>query len=263
MFGLLGQDLDIWQQTVTEAVRMEPEHLSLYGLNVEPGTPLDCQLEKVKSQLPGDDAQADMYEWAVDFLKGQGYRRYETSNFAREGYICRHNEGIWRGEGYIGLGSSAVSTIKGVRITNTCEMNVYIDGVFETEHFCADGTGTGECVCSGKTKSMSTPEGSFGTADFYTVEKLTMEQQMGEYMILGLRTARGVDKSEFYRKFGRDCEGVFGKVLAKYLDIGVLGTEGDRVFLNPGYFFVANVVLNNKQEIKTQAASLAKSQKIF
>jgi oxygen-independent coproporphyrinogen-3 oxidase len=133
MFGLPGQDRDIWRRTVSEAVNLEPAHLSLYGLSVEAGTPLarrwQGEVTEDVRDLPDDDAQADMYEWAVDFLKEQGYERYETSNFAREGFVCRHNARTWRGEDYIGLGPSAVSTLGGVRTTNTDDLTAYMEGV--------------------------------------------------------------------------------------------------------------------------------------
>ncbi|MCL1918359.1 MAG: radical SAM family heme chaperone HemW [Peptococcaceae bacterium] len=247
MFGLPGQDMDIWRRTVTEAAGLRTEHLSLYGLSVEPGTPLAHRLEwsepgaqdtgasaaepaaepAAKRQLPDDDLQADMYEWAVDFLKEQGYERYETSNFAKKGFACQHNIRTWRGEDYIGLGPGAVSTVRGVRMTNMCELDAYIEGVGIAEAGIAE-VGTAECAES---------------ASFYTVERLTQEQRMSEYMILGLRTAWGVEREAFRHRFGVELEDVFGRVLRKYTDARILGAESGRIFLKPRYFFVANGVM--------------------
>ena len=231
MFGLPGQGLDVWKRTVSEAVDMEPEHLSLYGLTVEPGTPLARRLDGVSGgsntcQLPSDDDQADMYEWVVDFLAAQGYLRYEISNFAREGFACRHNEAVWRGEDYIGLGPGAVSTEHGVRTTNASSLGAYIEAV---QKIAAVPHNTNPAL-----RILSAAA---------NVERLSRDQRMSEYMFLGLRTAQGVSREGFSRRFGVDMMDIFGHILVKYSHDGVLAFEDDRIFLRPQYFFVANAVL--------------------
>ena len=96
IYGLPGQDLPGWQDTVEQALALEPEHLSCYGLKVEPGTPLDDRVVRGE-KLPDDDLQADMYLWMVDRLAQAGYRQYEVSNFARAGFQSRHNLKYWMG----------------------------------------------------------------------------------------------------------------------------------------------------------------------
>ncbi|HUS87924.1 MAG TPA: radical SAM family heme chaperone HemW, partial [Desulfosporosinus sp.] len=94
MFGLPAQDMATWQATIEEALSYSPEHLSLYGLMLEEGTPLYERYRvdnALLDQLPDDDLQAEMHDWAVERLKQAGYTHYETSNFARPGYECRHN----------------------------------------------------------------------------------------------------------------------------------------------------------------------------
>jgi oxygen-independent coproporphyrinogen-3 oxidase len=244
MFGLPGQDMDIWRHSVSAAAAMNPEHLSLYGLSVEPGTPLASRMSHCENtwrertgnlpcdedirHLPSDDTQADMYEWAVDYLAEQGYRRYETSNFAKPGFECRHNDLIWHGEDYIGLGAGAVSTQRDVRRTNSFTPNMY------SEHLSA------ETSAETSTETLQ----ALRTVPF-TQEHLTKEQLMSEYMILGLRTTRGVSKEAFYHRFNIYLEVIFDEFLVKYRSQGVLAVEGDRIFLNSRYFFVANAVLQD------------------
>ncbi|HZK86300.1 MAG TPA: radical SAM family heme chaperone HemW, partial [Desulfosporosinus sp.] len=133
MFGLPGQDMANWQATIEEALSYSPEHLSLYGLMLEEGTPLyerykegsDEKINGIETVLPNDDLQAEMHDWAVERLKQVGYRNYETSNFARPGFECQHNLGYWRGQDYLGLGPGGVSCLNRVRWKNIEEVHAY------------------------------------------------------------------------------------------------------------------------------------------
>ena len=154
MFGLPGQDIGSWQASLEEALSYSPEHLSLYGLMLEEGTPLyerdrgtvlasqeegrfsDRGMVRASTRrcfdglehvnlLPDDDLQAQMYEWAVIRLNQAGYRQYETSNFALPGFECRHNLGYWRGADYLGIGPGGVSCINWVRWKNIEDVGSY------------------------------------------------------------------------------------------------------------------------------------------
>lgn len=107
MYGLPGQGMEQWEQTVDAAVALKPEHLSCYGLKVEEGTPL-CGRVRRGEALPGDDEQADMYLWAVERLAQAGYQQYEISNFAQSGFQSRHNLKYWLTRPYIGLDRKSV-----------------------------------------------------------------------------------------------------------------------------------------------------------
>lgn len=104
IYGLPGQTLAEWQGVLADAAAHEPEHLSLYALAVEPGTPLAARGARVDA-----DVQADMYEWAVSFLLSRGYEHYEISNWATPGFRSRHNLIYWRGGRYVGVGAAAAS----------------------------------------------------------------------------------------------------------------------------------------------------------
>lgn len=120
IYGLPGQTLAGWQSVLAETAANEPEHLSLYALSVEPGTPLAARGARADADL-----QADMYEWAVSFLTSRGYEHYEISNWAKPGFRSRHNLLYWRGGSYVGVGASAASFDGTRRFVNERSPAVY------------------------------------------------------------------------------------------------------------------------------------------
>ena len=230
MFGLPGQDLATWQATIEEALSYSPEHLSLYGLMLEEGTPLyERYMDKTnqtgdfskgktsKTQLPDDDLQAEMHEWAVERLKQEGYTQYETSNFARLGYECQHNLGYWRGVDYLGLGPGGVSCLNRVRWKNIEEVSVYKNRLQNGQDIF----------------------------DEVGQEALTLHECMAERMILGLRLQEGVNFSSFRNDFGVDIRDIYRDILERYKHRDVFVDQGEYLCLNPKYSFVANSILSD------------------
>ena len=215
MFGLPGQTMEHWKETLEQAITYEPEHLSLYGLMIEEGTCLAHQIENssLAFNLPDDDRQADMYEWAVEYLKPRGYERYETSNFARLGFEWQHNQKYWQGEDYIGLGPGAVSFAKDIRRKN-------IEDIWAYRSYLE------------KNPTLAFEE-----------ERLTQEDLMVERMILGLRMAQGIDLQRFEHDFGIKAQTIYGRALERYKDKGVFMIEKGFWKLNPDYAFIANQFL--------------------
>ncbi len=220
MFGLPGQDMKTWQESIEEALRLGPEHLSLYALSLEAGTPLAKRYPlgqgKTSSRmphLPDDDEQADMYEWAVECLVRAGYIHYEVSNFALPGKECRHNLEIWRGRDYLGLGPGAVSTLGGVRWRNLENVAVY-----------------GQCLRNGELPLTE-------------VEHLSERERMTERLMLGLRLSEGVSLEGFKQEFGQDLRDIYKDVLETYLQQKLLSIEENHLRLNPQYIFTANAIL--------------------
>ena len=127
IFGLPSQTMDRWQESVEAVLALEPEHLSLYGLTLEEGTPLWQRRDQLT--LADGDLQADMYLWAVERLSQAGYDQYEISNFAREGKRSRHNLKYWMGREYVGFGPGAHSDFGGRRYSYVRNLERYIDGM--------------------------------------------------------------------------------------------------------------------------------------
>lgn len=239
MFGLPGQTIKLWQDTVEEAIQLAPEHLSLYALSLEEGTPLESRYKGVKSKndseihdsqriepetspeqfafLPDDDLQADMYDWAVIRLEKAGYIHYEVSNFALPGKECRHNLEIWRGGEYLGLGPGAVSCLKGIRGKNIENIREY----------------------------AKRGESGMSSVDEKEKEMLSYKELMAERMILGLRLNEGVNIQAFRKDFGIEITDIYSNVLERYVKQGVLSIRNGYLYLSPQFYFTANSILQN------------------
>lgn len=204
IFGLPSQTLENWQQSLQLAVGLEPDHLSLYCLSLEPGTPLTRWVARGLLPEPEDDLAADMYEWASAYLLDKGYRQYEISNWANgngacEWRTCRHNLQYWRELPYLGLGAGAHGFAGGFRTINVRSPQAYIQRLQEFK----PGRRSGR---EGFPRSPA------------TVETLTIDQatEMSETMLMGLRlTEEGISRQEFFRRFGRRLEDVYGEVIAE------------------------------------------------
>lgn len=129
MWGLPGQGVRHWLNTLKEVIRMKPEHISSYGLTIEQGTPMELDCTEGVLTLPPERDQSVMFMEGAALLESMGYLHYEISNFARMGFQCRHNVGYWEGEDYLGLGPSATSTIQNRRWTNPSSQKVWAAGV--------------------------------------------------------------------------------------------------------------------------------------
>ena len=130
MFGLPGQTVSMWRETLEKALSLNPEHLSCYGLIPEEGTPLYRDLQTGQLTLPDEDDERRMYDLTLDLLAQSGFQQYEISNFARPGCECRHNIGYWQQVPYIGLGVSAASYLPAkngmIRLTNPRTLPAYL-----------------------------------------------------------------------------------------------------------------------------------------
>jgi len=218
LIGLPEQSIVDWRHSVERALELGPEHLSLYGLMFEEGTPLgDNYLRRPREMEEIEDKQAEMYEWAVAKLGQAGYIGYETSNFARSGYECQHNLGYWQGREYLGLGPGAVSCEGGQRWKNISDIAEYARLLRAGSH-PLDGDGT---------------------------EQLSRQELIAERVILGLRLAEGVDLSAFRAEFGVDLRDIYGLIVERYEQAGILICDSQKIRLNPQYTFVANAILQD------------------
>lgn len=173
MWGLPGQSVAAWLNQIAEIVRLRPEHLSCYGLTLEPGTPLAAMHDNEAFTLPSERDQATMYMRGAELLEEAGYLHYEISNFSRMGYQCRHNVGYWEGEDYLGLGPGATSTLSGRRWTNPAGLPEWAEAV--RGHTCDA-----------------------------QAEELTSTDRVLELLMLRLRTTRGLRVKAYRELTGRD-----------------------------------------------------------
>jgi oxygen-independent coproporphyrinogen-3 oxidase len=190
MSALPGQNIETWSKTLREAVALRPEHLSAYSLIIEEGTPFAKMFsQKELPALPSEEEDREIYHFTKKFLAENGYRRYEISNYAREGYECRHNCGYWTGHEYLGLGLGASSDLGGMRFKNPDQMSLYRKLIEERN--------TAALRCE--------------------KQEMTKEDRMEEFMYLGLRMTDGVSESEFKERFGTRIEDQYGKVLRRHI----------------------------------------------
>jgi oxygen-independent coproporphyrinogen-3 oxidase len=186
MFGLPSQTVSDLRETLEAAIALSPTHLSCYGLIVEEGTSICRDITAGKLALPDEETERDMYELARQTLAEHGLHQYEISNFAREGYACRHNVGCWTRVPYVGFGCAAHSFFDECRIMNPSKLDAYLAG--------------------------EEPE----------TEQISREEARFESMMLGLRMTRGVKDEEFTRMHGMSIREAFGEKLDKPISDGLL-----------------------------------------
>ncbi|MBT0665030.1 radical SAM family heme chaperone HemW [Geobacter pelophilus] len=213
--SLPGQTPAHWQQTLREALALGADHLSIYGLTIEEGTPFARMEEQGELPLPDNDESAEMFEQAISLLASAGYEHYEVANFARPGRRSRHNQVYWRRGNYLGFGAGAHSFLCkpdfGKRWSNP-------PGI---EEYCL---------------SSSSPK--FSEA----AEHLTQQDAMGEAMFLGLRMIEGVDPEVFRTEFGISIMEAFPGVVERHLANGLLLLKNSRIALTAQGVLLANLV---------------------
>lgn len=222
MWGLPGQSVRQWLQTLKDVARMEPNHISAYGLTLEPGTPLELDCEEGRLLLPPERDQNIMFMEGAAFLEERGYLHYEISNFARMGFQCRHNMGYWEGADYLGLGPSATSTILGRRWTNPASQKAW---------------------------DAKARQGSLGE----DVEKLTPTVRVLELIMLRLRTARGLRLKAYRELTGRDFLRDHQRLIQALHENGLIRIRHGYLRLTRGGMLVSNSILANLFE-RTESA---------
>ena len=216
MSGLPGQTLASYKDTLEKVLRLEPmpQHISAYSLIVEEGTPFAAMADRGELPLPEEDTERAMYEETIEVLAGYGFHRYEISNYALDGYECRHNVGYWIRRDYLGFGIGAASLIGNVRFQNGRDLNAYL---------------AHPLACREEQQSLTTQE------------------QMEETMFLGLRLIRGVSYPEFARCYGQTLEEVYGEVISRNVADGLLTVREDetgrRLMLTGRGLDVSNYVM--------------------
>ena len=204
MMGLPEQSLSDWQQTLEEAIALQPEHISCYSLILEEGTPL---YDEEDLPLPDEDTEREMYHETIRRLSEAGLHQYEISNFAKPGFDSKHNSSYWERIPYLGLGLGASSFLGEQRFHNPVQMEEYLAG-----------------------------------ADSSLEETLDLKEQQKETMLLGLRMLRGVSKQAFSDRFGKSPREIFAQDIAELEEEGLLEEDDACIRLTGRGLDLANQV---------------------
>lgn len=188
MYGLPGQTEAQWHHTVDRALSLEPEHLSMYQLIPEPSTLLVRQMEAGLVPPVDEDGAAEWFDAQREWLKAAGYRQYEISNYAREGYESKHNQLYWTLDDYLGLGLGATGWMRPVRISNTDSFPAYLNALED------------------------------GCCPPVHEERLTRDEQMSESVFMALRMNRGLSRARFQSLYGVDVTAVFNEAICEGLE---------------------------------------------
>ena len=220
-----GQNLRSWSETLRKAADLGPEHISAYSLIIEEGTPFyerygdesgeDENKGNRLPPLPDEDTEREMYKATEKILAEYGYHRYEISNYSKTGYECRHNLGYWERKEYLGLGLGASSLISECRFHNTADMGKYLR-LYEN---------AGTDICE-------------------DIEHLSVEDQMEEFMFLGLRKTVGISVDDFRKAFGKEIREVYGEQMRKLEEQRLIEYSGNRVRLTERGTDISNYVFS-------------------
>lgn len=232
MSGVPGQTIHSFVDTLTRVTELKPEHISVYSLQVEEGTPLSENQELLRL-IPDEETDRQMYAMTKKVLAACGYKRYEISNYSQPGYESRHNSVYWTGGEYIGFGLGAASYFKGERFSNIKDIEIY-------NRICED---VREAI-TGNADPFKLYESAASRLRTST-ETMYIDSRIEEYMFLGLRMMAGVSRKEFRLRFNKDMYEVYGPVINKYVDEGYMETDGDRVWLTDRGIDVSNYILSD------------------
>ncbi|MDX1613588.1 MAG: radical SAM family heme chaperone HemW [Candidatus Promineifilaceae bacterium] len=220
IYGLPNQTLASWGASLEVALTLEPDHLSLYALTIESGTPMHRWLHNDQIQAPDPDMAADQYELACELLDRVGFQHYEISNWARPGRACQHNLSYWRNNQYLGFGAGAHGHADGFRYEVVRQPRAYLARLQDQ---VAD----------------SYP----WSAAVRVKEKLTVKEAMIDCVLMQLRLLQeGLDLATFQRKFGSSLREAFPGVTEELISWGLLQQVGQSLRLTPRGWLLSNQV---------------------
>ena len=226
MYGLPGQTREQWEETLHHVALLQPEHISCYGLKLEPGTPMHQYRDALP--IPDDDTQADMYLAAVEILRLKGYRQYEISNFARKGNISKHNMKYWLGGEYLGFGPDASSDFAGKRFKIVRSLPDYIKGIKTGGQVLED------------------------------IQEVPHRERAGEYVMTRLRTTAGICREDYEKQYLLPFDPL-EQYLEKCRENRMAGRSTDgHWYLTPEGFLVSNSIITDLLILQEESVPLAK-----
>ncbi len=220
IYGLPNQTMESWQQSMRAALALAPEHLSLYCLTIEPGTPMQRWLNNGRISAPDPDLAADQYEFACDYLAERGFVHYEISNWSLPGHECEHNLTYWRNQEYLGLGAGAHGHAAGYRYEVVKQPRVYIRRMAEAS-------------------TLGYP----ATPTVAAIHRLTVPEQMSDTIITQLRLLEeGLDLTAFQERFGQSIYEAYPEMAEQLINFGLIREKDGRLLLTKKGWFLSNQV---------------------
>ena len=226
MSALPGQTMGSFKAVLEKALSLGAEHISVYSLIVEEGTRLSDNIDSFPP-IPSDDEDRQMYYMTKEMLSSYGYEQYEISNYAQKGYECKHNLKYWERCDYLGFGIGAASSYGGRRYTNISDIGRYMDVLVE--------------ITNALDKSYVNELLQIRT----DMEELSKEDEMSEYMFLGLRKTKGIDITDFKEEFGTDIKDIFGEAIEDNIARGLLIHDGNCLYLSKRGIDISNTVMSD------------------
>lgn len=226
MSALPGQTMESFKTVLEKALSLGAEHISVYSLIVEEGTRLSDNIDSFPP-IPSDDEDRQMYYMTKEMLSSYGYEQYEISNYAQKGYECKHNLKYWERCDYLGFGIGAASLYGGRRYTNISDIGRYMDVLAE--------------ITNALDKSYVNELLKIRT----DMEELSKEDEMSEYMFLGLRKTKGIDITDFKEEFGTDIKDIFGEAIEDNIASGLLIHDGNCLYLSKRGIDISNTVMSD------------------
>jgi oxygen-independent coproporphyrinogen-3 oxidase len=223
IFGVPGQTLADWQADLRQALALEPDHVSTYGLTYEKGTRLWKQRQQGQLHPLDEEQELTLYAFGIDRLEAAGFEHYEISNFARPNHRCRHNQVYWANEAYFGFGMGAARYVNGWRELNIRDLQTYLKRVLAGE-----------------------------SATFQS-ETLEPKERARETLALQLRRGEGIHRSCFHHQTGFELDVLAGPALARHVELGLLADDGTSVRLTRQGKYVADALI--RQFLSASGAS--------
>lgn len=222
IYGFPRQTLKSWTHSLMRLIELAPEHVSLYALGVEPGTPFALWIEQGNLPEVDDDLAADMYDLATDMMQTHGYKQYEISNWSLPGYACQHNLQYWRNQTYLGFGPGAHGFAAGVRYATLTLPGDYIRVMSDCEGMYFDFP-----------RSPATQD----------AQLLSKDDEIGETLMMALRlTEEGLLRESFQKRFGVDVMALKGVLFRRFVQDGLLEILPDKIRLTERGRLLSNIV---------------------
>jgi oxygen-independent coproporphyrinogen-3 oxidase len=215
MFGLPNQSMKDWKVSLEDVMSLEPDHISAYSLIIEEGTCFYNLYNNDKLNIPNEEEERSMYLFTKGFLEDYGYNQYEISNYAKVNKECFHNKVYWKCNEYLGLGVSASSFVDEKRFKNIDDIKIYIEKINNNEDVTEE------------------------------IHVNNINDDMEEFMFMGLRMIEGINLKTFKKRFGKDVFDIYDEVIKNNIKKGLLVVDSGKLYLSEKGIELSNYVMSD------------------